>query len=1077
MRLGLDIGTSSIGWWLYRLEGGKPTAAIDGGVRIFSDGRGAKTGASLAVARREARAVRRRRDRYLRRRTVLMQRLAEAGLMPADPATAKALEGLDPYTLRANGLDEKLPLTHFGRALFHLNQRRGFKSNRKTDRSNEEGGMIQSGTERLDQAMMVNHARTLGEFLHMRRQKAETPRHTLPVRTRTTTLTLANNKVETIYDFYPDRRHLEEEFHKLWQAQAALHPELTDALRDTLFETIFYQRPLKAPKVGLCLFTDERRLPKAHPLTQRRVLYETINNLRVVANGRAKRPLTLEQRNEIIHALDNKKHTKNLSGMKLALKALGKLLKLRTGESFSLDTAARDSIACDPVRASLSHPDCFGGKWSGFSLDEQWKIITRLQEEQEQDALLAWLTSSYGLDAAHALNTAKTNLPEGYSRLGDTATRNILAHLEAEVLTYNQAVESCGWHHSNERTGEILDALPYYGKILERHVIPGSYDENDDDITRFGRITNPTVHIGLNQVRRLVNKIIEVHGKPEQIVVELARELKQNDRQKTEIQKTIKANTNAAIERSKKLEELGVPDTGANRARLRLWEELGPAIGPRCCPYTGKTISANMVFTAACDIDHILPFSRTLDDSFANRTLCLKEANRVKRNKTPWESWGETAQWVNIEANLKNLPHNKRWRFAPDAMQRFEGENDFTSRALNDTAYLSKIAKAYLEALYTEGGHVWVVPGRLTEMLRRHWGLNFHFGSDSSTAKAKNRHDHRHHAIDAAVIAATDRGLIQRIAKLTEDHVEENREAFAKATPPPWEHFRKDTRAHLERITISHRADHGRIDPSARKQGRDTTTGALHKDTAYGLTSQDKNGVQCVVHRKPIDSLTPAMIAKIRDLDLQSALKAATSGKTGKALEARLKEFSTQDGPYKGIRRARIIEPKRTISIQSQSGGTYKGYSPGGNHRYEIWQMPEGKYIAWVVPNYYAHKSDLPLDFRPASPNTCKRPHPAAHMVTRLQQGDMVAFEQTNKFGAIIAVVAKFDATGTIELVPHNETNADNRYSESKKARKANLDLQLDDVYIRLAPSTFIKAGGRRVYVDEIGQVRDPGPR
>ncbi len=291
MRLGLDIGTSSIGWWLYRLDNGRPAGVIDGGVRIFSDGRVAKTGASLAVARREARAARRRRDRYLRRRTVLMQRLADAGLMPADPSEAKALEGLDPYALRAKGLDEKLPLTHFGRALFHLNQRRGFKSNRKTDRSNEEGGMIQSGSERLDQAMMANHARTLGEFLHMRRQKAETPRQTPPVRTRTTTLTLESGKTETRYDFYPDRRHLEEEFHKLWQAQAPHHPELTDDLRDTLFETIFYQRPLKAPKVGLCLFTNDRRLPKAHPLTQRRVLYETVNNLRITSDGRSSKPL------------------------------------------------------------------------------------------------------------------------------------------------------------------------------------------------------------------------------------------------------------------------------------------------------------------------------------------------------------------------------------------------------------------------------------------------------------------------------------------------------------------------------------------------------------------------------------------------------------------------------------------------------------------------------------------------------------------------------------------------------------------------------------------------------------------
>lgn len=105
MRLGLDIGTNSIGWWLYGVEDGAITGVIDGGVRIFSEGRDPKTKASLAVARRAARAQRRRRDRFLRRKAALMKRMAEVGLMPADPAAAKALEQLDPYELRARGLD------------------------------------------------------------------------------------------------------------------------------------------------------------------------------------------------------------------------------------------------------------------------------------------------------------------------------------------------------------------------------------------------------------------------------------------------------------------------------------------------------------------------------------------------------------------------------------------------------------------------------------------------------------------------------------------------------------------------------------------------------------------------------------------------------------------------------------------------------------------------------------------------------------------------------------------------------------------------------------------------------------
>jgi len=150
-RLALDIGTNSIGWWLYGVREEGPVCAIDGGVRIFSDGRDHQSERSLAVDRRTAR---RRRDRYLRRRASLMKKLGLSGLMPADLGQRKELEKLDPYELRARGLDGRLTLHELGRALFHLNQRRGFKSNRKTDRQNEEGGVIAKAAGKLEQMML-----------------------------------------------------------------------------------------------------------------------------------------------------------------------------------------------------------------------------------------------------------------------------------------------------------------------------------------------------------------------------------------------------------------------------------------------------------------------------------------------------------------------------------------------------------------------------------------------------------------------------------------------------------------------------------------------------------------------------------------------------------------------------------------------------------------------------------------------------------------------------------------------------------------------------------------------------------
>ncbi len=1094
MRLGLDIGTNSIGWWLYGTDGGRISEVVDGGVRIFSDGRDPKSKASLAVDRRAARAQRRRRDRYLRRKAALMKRMAQVGLMPADPSEAKVLEVLDPYELRAKGLDGPLPLTHFGRALFHLNQRRGFKSNRKTDRGDNESGKIKDATKRLDEEMRSNGARTYGEFLHMRRAAAPDPKNVLSVRTRLTVARRDNaEKEEAGYDFYPDRKHLSEEFDKLWAAQASHAPDvLTDDLRDEIATIIFHQRPLKTPEVGLCLFTGQhgvperdKRIPSAHPLNQRRILLETVNNLKVAARGELSRPLTREERDQIVHALDNKKHTKSLSGMTMKLKALGKLINLRPEQSFTLETANRDAIACDPVRASLSHPDRFGPQWSTLDWIAQMKIVRRIRGVQSERCLgvfVDWLMRTYNLDRPHAEETAKAPLPEGYGRLGLTATTRILEALESDVLTYSAAVSACGWHHSDGRTGEVLENLPYYGEVLERHVIPGTGDPNDDDVKRYGRITNPTVHIGLNQLRRLVNRITTVYGKPDEIIVELARDLKLSEDQKKDVQRDIKKNTEAAIARGKKLvEELKQKDTGANRMILRLWEDLNrDDCMKRFCPYTGERISPGMLFDGSCDVDHILPFSRTLDDGFANRTLCLKEANRQKTNRTPWETWGETEQWETIAANLKNLPANKAWRFAPDAMVRFEGENDFSARALKDTQYLSRIARAYLDALYdgSDGkSHVWVVPGRLTEMLRRHWGLNGLTeltDSDAQTVKAKNRTDHRHHAIDAAVVAATDRGLIKRVADMAQRDELNGAEKVARSVPPPWEGFRDDIGAQIARIIVSHRADHGRIDPAARKSGRDSTSGALHQDTAFGPTGEtDGKGLSLYVTRKPLLSLKPAQIAKtepgkggmIRDKDLRDSLAKATNGKDGKDFEAALEAFARRPGPYHGIRHVRIIEPLSAAPISNGDDKARKAYVTRGNHRYEIWKMPDGKLKDWVVPTFYAHNSDLPVDARPALPSTCQRPHPAARMIMRLQKNDMVRLLDTSG-QEVTVTVEKFDSSGKIEMIPHTEADAAERYNREKS----------DNVYIRKTAGTLIKAKARRVIVDEMGRLRDPGP-
>ena len=127
---------------------------------------------------------------------------------------------------------------------------------------------------------------------------------------------------------------------------------------------------------------------------------------------------------------------------------------------------------------------------------------------------------------------------------------------------------------------------------------------------------------------------------------------------------------------------MGQSDSYENRVRLRLWEELNPDDPlDRRCPYTGEQIGLNSVFSAEVEIEHILPFSRTLDDGIGNKTLSMRHANRFKGQQTPFEAFSLSPKgydWAEISTRAVNLPKNKSWRFNPDAMDRYnDSERNF----------------------------------------------------------------------------------------------------------------------------------------------------------------------------------------------------------------------------------------------------------------------------------------------------------------------------------------------------------------------------------------------------------------
>lgn len=1057
LRLSFDLGSTSLGWCLLAFDdAGFPTHIVDAGVRIFDNGRDPQSNVPNAVSRREARSARKGRDRYLRRRSALLRELIKFGLLPAEKSAQKALEHLCPYRIRRDCLDQPLHPFHVGRAIFHLNQRRGFKSNRKTDlRDGEAQGVIAAGAAELDQQLKATGARTYGEFLALRKDQG------LGLRLRSAS---DNNS----YDFYPTRAHLEAEFNTIWNTQKSFSPQIfAEDAKNQLFDIIFYQRPLKPPKVGKCSYSDEERLHRASPLFQRFRLLKELNELYIVTEGQGSVPLTIDQRALLLKKLHGKKS--------VSFKSLGGALKLAANQRFNKDTETRSKLEGDTVSADMLKR--FGPSWDTMESASKEKLIDRLLKEQDPDQLLDWLKANHGLVGEQAILVANCALPEGTGRLGPTVTARLVDIFESQIITEAAALQRLGLHHSDRRTGEILEELPYYGAVTElsRMIPPGTEDPDDPEEIRLGKITNPTVHIALNQVRRLTNAVIKKYGKPDQIHIEMARDLKLSEKQKAQLNKQNNINKKNAERRSQVIRDLGQRDTGRNRALLALWEDLHPDPKARCCPYTGEHISPSMLFSAQTDVDHILPLKRTLDDTNANKTICIRHANRDKGDLSPYEKWGETDAWAGIAARAASLPSNKRWRFQPDAMQQLEDDDGWAARQLKDTQYMSRVVKSYLEALYPEKGpgsrRVLALPGRLTALLRRKWGLNNMLPDalmadeqDISLVHAKNRLDHRHHLIDAFVVGLSDSAMLQRIAQATAQNREGKDTDPFKEIPEPWPGFRSDLQRQLDRTTVYHRPRHR--GPASKRNNLEnpsaTTFGKLHQETAYGIRkSGQKDGGSVVRHRVGLGTFKSGKkLSEIEDPQLRLALEECLYGlDSDKEREKALADFAKHHPHYKGIRGVRITENLKVIAIKDENGKAFKGYKGGSNFSYQIWRLPNGAWTAYTISMFEAH-----------GPHFNGQPHdrhPAAKFVMELRQNDMILLEEDGAPPQILRVV-KFAQSGSIVFAPHQEAGA-------LKAR----DQARNDPfkYINRSAKSLQKGKARRVRIDELGHVFDPGPR
>lgn len=1055
-RLALDLGTNSIGWAVVLLDEQnppQPVRLIRLGSRIYSDGRNPKDGSSLAAERRGPRQMRRRRDRYLKRRDHFMLALIECGLMPPFEAARKSLVPSNPYLLRRDGLDKALQPYELGRALFHLNQRRGFKSNRKTDRSaGKESGKIKLAIAAFREAM--GDARTVGEALARRLDAGKS------VRAR-----LIGKGKEEHYELYVDRQWIEDEFDALWVSQRRFHPELlTDSARDRLKGILTHQRPLRPVVAGKCfLEPEERRAPAALPSAQLFRLYQEVNHLRVeTLVDRRERPLKRDERDSLVKTL--------AESPKKGFEILRKTLFGANREAFrfTLESENRKELKGCDTACKLARKEAFGAQWHRLSLEEQDELVLLLLDSENEAALQKALMERYGLGEAQARHVVGINLEEGFFRFSLKAIRKVLPPLRAlwndaenAPLTYDKAIIAAGYAvHTIQSPDVLLSALPYYGESLWRYTQDAPTARNPDE-RKWGRIANPSVHIGLNQLRKLVNALIEKYGPPSQVVVELARELKAGLEEKKRIRQAQAENTERNRKVRARLEELGQRDNAENRLRLKLFEELEKP-GSRCI-YSGKQISLGRLFSNDCQIDHILPFSKTLDDGFNNKLLVHRDANKYKSNRTPFEAFGKSLDgydWEQIVDRASRLPKDKRKRFEPDAYESWlRHEADFLARQLTDTAYLARVARQYLASICS-GKQVYVSPGRLTSMLRGKWGLDrilAPYDENGELRSIKNRNDHRHHAIDAAVIGVTDRSLLQRVATLAGRAREVDTERLLANMPWPWDSYRLEVEEAIRRCVVSHKPDHG---PEA----------ALHNDTAYGIDEGPReDGKYLVHHRVALTALKPGDESRIRcETQLHEAISVALGQKEPKAREASLDALSARYGQ----RKVRYVEPMSVVTIRPRGKDgqslpdsfPYKAYKGDSNYCYELFVNERGRWDGELITTFRANQkayrkfSENKLRFRRET--AAGRP-----LLMRLCVNDMVALEE----GGVrrLMRVAQL-SEGKIVLAEHFEGGP-----LRDRDRSAGDPFK----YMTKSPGVLRELKARRVFVTLLGQVLDPGFR
>lgn len=631
-----------------------------------------------------------------------------------------------------------------------------------------------------------------------------------------------------------------------------LTDDLKKQIRDIV---IFYQRPLKSQKglVSICelegreievtcegktkkKLVGPRVCPKSSPLFQEFKIWQVLNNL--TAN---KRYLSQDEKErlydrlctcdklskseiikclnpeksarerrqdslfapeemyeaEVLVRLENKKkeivlNYKEIDGnrtMAALFKACSKIIVLTGHDEYDFSKmpfSKAAGIISDIFSALGYRTDFlyFDSSLEGKAFEEQasyrlWHLLYSYEGDKSvsgNEKLISKITEITGLEPEYAKVLANVTFAPDYGSLSTKAMKRILTFMK-EGNEYSLACMYAGYNHSkNSLTKEQIDA-----KILKEHL----------EILPKNSLRNPVVEKILNQMANVVNAVIDEYGRPDEIRIELARELKKSAAERDELSKAVaSADKQHTKIRETLQKEFGIANPSRNDViRYRLYEELKNN-GYKTL-YSGTYISPEKIFSKDFDIEHIIPQSRLFDDSFSNKTLEARQVNLDKGNATAYDyvkdKYGEAEveKYVARVEQLYKAGGISKAKRNKLLMQMADIPSDFIARDLRDSQYIARKAKSMLEEIVR---HVVSTTGSVTDRLREDWQLvdvmkelNWdkydrlgltEIVQDHDGRRIKKirdwtkRNDHRHHAMDALTIAFTKLSYIQYLNNL-----------------------------------------------------------------------------------------------------------------------------------------------------------------------------------------------------------------------------------------------------------------------------------------------------------------------